>query len=407
MFLAMLLEAVRAISANRLRSFLTMLGMVIGVAAVVLMLAVGEGTRVTIKKQVDALGSNVFIVLAGFQSTSGVRSGSGSSHTLNESDALAIAQLEGVTGASPVVFNYLQLVAGGQNWNTMIMGVNEDYLNVRTWEVASGRAMDHLDVGSASRSIWLGTTTAKELFGSVDPVGLTLRVGNVPFTVEGVLAAKGQSLDGRDQDDTALVPITSSQRYLVGSPFRGTVRMIMLQAQTAEIMPALEEDLRTLLRERHHIIDPMEDDDFFLNNLSAVMASAEETAKAMTLLLGAIASVSLAVGGIGIMNIMLVSVTERTREIGIRLAIGARRKDILTQFILEALLVSVTGGFLGLAIGSFGAWLVQTVWRTSVVIAPSSLALSFTVSAGIGLFFGFFPAWKAAKQNPIEALRFQ
>jgi putative ABC transport system permease protein len=407
MFLAMLLEAVRAIAANRLRSFLTMLGMVIGVAAVVLMLAVGEGTRVTVKKQVDALGTNVFVVLAGFQSTSGARSASGSRHTLNESDVKALAELQGITAASPVVFNYIQLVAGGQNWNTMVMGVNQDYLTVRSWEIASGRPMDSLDVQSASRSIWLGQSTAKELFGSLDPIGQTLRVGNVPFTVAGVLDFKGQSLDGRDQDDTALVPISSSQRYLVGSQFRGTIRMIMLQASSPEIMPILEEDIRRLLRERHHIIDPMEDDDFFLNNLSAVMASAEATARAMTLLLGAIASVSLAVGGIGIMNIMLVSVTERTREIGIRLAIGARRQDILTQFILEALLVSVIGGFLGLAFGSLGAWLVQTIWRTSVVIAPSSLILSFTISAGIGLFFGFYPAWMAAKQNPIVALRFQ
>ncbi|MDR1545363.1 MAG: ABC transporter permease [Deltaproteobacteria bacterium] len=407
MFWAMLLEAFRAIGANRLRSCLTMLGMVIGVAAVVLMLAVGEGARVTVKKQVDALGTNIFIVLAGFQNTSGVRSGSGSRHTLNATDAQALAELPGVTGASPVVNSYIQLVAGGRNWNTMVMGVNEQYSQVRSWETASGRPMDALDVQSASRSVWLGQTTARELFGAEDPVGRTLRLGAAPFTVEGVLAVKGQSLDGRDQDDTALTPYTSSQRYLSGSPFRGMVRMIMLQAESAEIMPALEEDIRALLRERHRLVDPSQDDDFFLNNLSAVMASAEATAAAMTLLLGAIASVSLAVGGIGIMNIMLVSVTERTREIGVRLAIGARRRDILTQFVLEAMLVSLTGGLLGLLLGAGGAWLVAAVWRTSTVVAPSSLLLSFTVSAGIGLFFGFYPAWKAARQNPIEALRFQ
>ncbi|MDR2442957.1 MAG: ABC transporter permease, partial [Deltaproteobacteria bacterium] len=294
MFWAMLLEAIRAIGANRLRSFLTMLGMVIGVAAVVLMLAVGEGTRVTVKKQVDALGTNVFIILAGFQNTSGVRSGSGSRHTLNESDAKALAELPGVNAVSPVVNNYIQLVAGGQNWNTMVMGVNQDFLTVRSWEVEQGRPLDDLDVQSASRSVWLGQSTAKELFGTTDVVGRSLRLRNVPFTVEGVLAAKGQSLDGRDQDDTAIVPITASQRYLAGSQFRGQVRMLMLQATSAEIMTTLEEDIRTLLRERHHLT-PDQDDDFFLNNLSAVMASAEATAKAMTLLLGAIASVSLAV----------------------------------------------------------------------------------------------------------------
>ncbi|MDR0620801.1 MAG: ABC transporter permease [Deltaproteobacteria bacterium] len=407
MFPAMLLEAVRAIGANRMRSFLTMLGMVIGVAAVILMLAVGEGTRLTVKKQVDSLGTNVFIILAGFQNTSGVRSGSGNRHTLNEADAEALSQLEGVEAVTPVVNNNSQLVAGGQNWNTMVMGVNADFMAVRSWDLAEGRPMDALDVQSGSRTIWLGQSVAKELFGSVNPIGQTIRVKNVPFVIEGLLAAKGQSLDGRDQDDTAIVPITSSQRYLAGSQFRGMVRMIMLKAANADIMTRLETEIRELLRERHHLVDPMQDDDFFLSNLSAVMASAEATASAMTLLLGAIASVSLAVGGIGIMNIMLVSVTERTREIGIRLAIGARRRDIMTQFILEAILVSLTGGILGLLIGSVGAYMVQAIWRTSVVVTPSSMILSFTVSAGIGLFFGFYPAWKAASQNPIEALRFQ
>jgi putative ABC transport system permease protein len=403
----MLLEAVRAIGANRMRSFLTMLGMVIGVGAVVLMLAVGEGTRATVKKQVDALGTNVFIVLAGFQRTAGARTGSGSGVTLTQADAEALAEIPGVAAVSPVTNSYSQLVAGGQNWNTMVMGVNQDYLTVRSWDIELGRPMDSLDVQAASRTIWLGQSTAKELFGTIDCVGSGLRVGNVPFTVAGILSSKGQSLDGRDQDDTAIVPLSTSQRYLAGTLFRGSIRMITVKADNAEIMPEVEEDMRQLLRERHHLFSPDQDDDFFLNNLSAVMASAEATAKAMTLLLGAIASVSLAVGGIGIMNIMLVSVTERTREIGIRLAIGARRKDILTQFMLEAMLVSLTGGVLGLALGSGGALLVQMIWRTSVVISPLSMILSFTVSAGIGLFFGFYPAWKAAGQNPIEALRFQ
>ncbi|MDR2456476.1 MAG: ABC transporter permease [Deltaproteobacteria bacterium] len=407
MFWAMLLEAVRAIGANRMRSFLTMLGMVIGVGAVVLMLAVGEGTRATVKKQVDALGTNVFIVLAGFQRTAGARTGSGSGVTLTQADAEALAEIPGVAAVSPVTNSYSQLVAGGQNWNTMVMGVNQDYLTVRSWDIELGRPMDSLDVQAASRTIWLGQSTAKELFGTIDCVGSGLRVGNVPFTVAGILSSKGQSLDGRDQDDTAIVPLSTSQRYLAGTLFRGSIRMITVKADNAEIMPEVEEDMRQLLRERHHLFSPDQDDDFFLNNLSAVMASAEATAKAMTLLLGAIASVSLAVGGIGIMNIMLVSVTERTREIGIRLAIGARRKDILTQFMLEAMLVSLTGGVLGLALGSGGALLVQMIWRTSVVISPLSMILSFTVSAGIGLFFGFYPAWKAAGQNPIEALRFQ
>jgi putative ABC transport system permease protein len=403
----MFLEAVRAMGANRLRTMLTMLGMVIGVGAVILMLAVGEGTRITVKRQVEALGTNIFIVLAGSMNTGGVRTGSGQRQTLTLDDARAIRGVEGVSAVTPVSFASMQLVAGGKNWNTQLTGAEEDFAEVRSWPVADGREMDALDVQQASRSIWLGSSTANELFGQTDPLGQTVRVGVTPFVVAGVLSSKGQSMDGRDQDDTALVPFASFSRYLQGSQFQGSVRMMMVKAADGVNMEHVQEDMRTLLRERHRIIDPMQDDDFFINNLSAVMESAEAAAQAMTLLLGAIASVSLAVGGIGIMNIMLVSVTERTREIGIRLAIGARKKDILTQFMLEAVLVSVTGGLLGLLCGAGGAYTVSHFWNTSVSITPFSLALSFTVSLCIGVFFGFYPAWKAAGQDPIEALRHQ
>ncbi|MDR2339213.1 MAG: ABC transporter permease [Deltaproteobacteria bacterium] len=407
MLFSMLWEAVRAMGANRMRTSLTMLGIIIGVGAVVLMLAVGEGTRVTIKKQVDAMGTNIFIVLAGFQNTGGARTGSGSSPRLKAEDGEALLSIDGVEAESPVSNSNLQIVAGGQNWNTMVMGVNEEYLTVRSWEVEYGRPMDALDVQSSARLIWLGKSTAKELFGSSDPLGVTIRVGTVPFTVTGILAAKGQSLDGRDQDDTAIIPMSTFSRFLQGTHFQGQVRMIMVKGKDGYDMDIVQEDMRALLRERHHITDPEQEDDFFINNLSAVMESAEETARAMTLLLGAIASVSLAVGGIGIMNIMLVSVTERTREIGIRLAIGARKKDILTQFILEAMLVSVTGGLLGLGMGALGAYLVSYFWHISVYVTVFSVSLSFTVSLLTGLFFGLYPAWKAAGQNPIEALRYQ
>ncbi|MDR2613279.1 MAG: ABC transporter permease [Deltaproteobacteria bacterium] len=407
MLLAMFLEALRAMGANRLRTSLTMLGMVIGVGAVILMLAVGEGTRMTVKRQVEALGTNIFIVLAGSFNTGGVRSGSGQRQTLTLEDADAIRALEGVGAVTPVSFASLQLVAGGRNWNTQVTGAGEGFSEVRSWPVADGREMDALDVQQASRSIWLGTSASAELFGQDDPLGQTVRVGVTPFTVAGILSSKGQSMDGRDQDDTALVPFSSFSRYLQGSQFQGRVRMLMVKSRDGVDMAHVQEDMTQLLRERHRIIDPMADNDFFISNLSAVMDSAEAAAQAMTLLLGAIASVSLAVGGIGIMNIMLVSVTERTREIGIRLAIGARRKDILTQFMLEAVLVSVTGGLLGLLCGAAGAWTVSRFWNTSVFITPFSLALSFTVSLGIGVFFGFYPAWKAAGQDPIEALRHQ
>jgi putative ABC transport system permease protein len=407
MIFSMFLEALRAMGSNRLRTFLTMLGMVIGVGAVVLMLAVGEGTRLTIKSQVDALGTNIFIVLAGFQNTGGVRSGSGARHTLNAQDAEALREMPEVAGASPVAVSPFQLVAGAQNWNTQVNGVNEDYLTVRSWGVSSGRAMDYIDSQAASRMIWLGASAAKELFGSDNPVGLTLRVGTVPFTVAGVLEAKGQSLDGRDQDDTALVPFTTFNRFLQTGHFQFMVRMIMVKAKDNVNQTEFMEDMRALLRERHRLTDPSQEDDFFINNLSALMDSAEAMATAMTLLLGAIASVSLAVGGIGIMNIMLVSVTERTREIGIRLAIGARKRDILTQFLLEAMLVSFTGGFLGLLLGASGASLVTFIWNMKTSVTPSSMFLSFSVSLAIGVFFGFYPAWKASSQNPIEALRYQ
>jgi putative ABC transport system permease protein len=403
----MFLEALRAMGANRLRTSLTMLGMVIGVGAVILMLAVGEGTRVTVKKQVEALGTNIFIVLAGSFNTGGVRSGSGQRQTLTLDDAAAIRGVDGVSAVTPVSFGSFQLVAGGRNWNTQLTGGGEAFTEVRSWPVSDGREMDALDVQQASRSIWLGKSTAKELFGQDDPLGQTVRVGVTPFTVAGILSAKGQSMDGRDQDDTALVPFSSFSRYLQGSHFQGRVRMLMVKAADGAEMTLVQEDMRQLLRERHRIVDPMQDDDFFISNMSAVMESAEAAAQAMTLLLGAIASVSLAVGGIGIMNIMLVSVTERTREIGIRLAIGARKQDILTQFMLEAVLVSVTGGLLGLLFGALGAYAVSHFWNTSVYITAFSLALSFTVSLGIGVFFGFYPAWKAAGQDPIEALRHQ
>ncbi|MDR1870407.1 MAG: ABC transporter permease, partial [Deltaproteobacteria bacterium] len=258
----LLVEACRAMIANRLRTFLTMLGMVIGVGAVVLMLAVGEGTRLTIRKQVETLGTNLFVVLAGFQRSAGVRTGSGSRHTLTEADSKAILELNGILRVSPVVNNNIQLVAGGQNWNTMVMGVNEMYLPLRDWKTASGREMDSLDTQSAARLVWLGQSTAKELYGSLDPVGQGIRLGQVPFTVAGILAPKGQSLDGRDQDDTAIVPISASQRYLVGSQFRGSIRMIMVQAEDGQDMNALQEDMRRLLRERHHLTDESQEDDF-------------------------------------------------------------------------------------------------------------------------------------------------
>ncbi|OGS97081.1 MAG: multidrug ABC transporter substrate-binding protein [Gallionellales bacterium RIFCSPLOWO2_02_FULL_57_47] len=406
MIFAMLGEAWRAMGANRLRTMLTMLGMVIGVGAVVLMMAIGQGAQYAIKQSIAAMGSNLFVLLAGHTQTSGARSGSGGAHTLTVGDADAIAELPGVQAVAPIHPGSAQIVYGPNNWNTSIIGTTPSYLEARSWPVISGSAFSDSDVRSATRVALIGRTAAENLFGDEDPVGKTFRIRQSPFVILGTLAAKGQGMDGRDQDDTILIPLTTAQRQVFGSQFPGTVRMIMVQTATQEIMPAVEQSMTELLRQRHRIREGM-DNDFFLRNLTAAADSAAESTRIMSLLLGAIASVSLLVGGIGIMNIMLVSVTERTREIGIRMAIGARERDILLQFLLEAIIISVAGCFIGLLLGIGGALLAEEITGTMVIISASSVVVAFSVAATVGIFFGFYPALKAAQLDPIEALRYQ
>ncbi|MEW9900956.1 ABC transporter permease [Chitinivorax sp. PXF-14] len=406
MLTPMIGEAWHAIGANRMRTFLTMLGMMIGVGAVVLMLAVGQGAQNAVKKQIDSMGSHLFIILAGSQQAGGVRTGGGNATTLTVDDARAIRALPGITAAAPVVPGSQQLVYESNNWSTMVMGSNADYLTARDWQMAQGDPFDDADVQSSRRVAIIGATVASNLFGEDDPVGKTIRIRQAPFTVIGVLGSKGQSLDGRDQDDTVIVPYTAALRTLSSSRFRGSVRMILVQAESDAAMAEAERSIKETLRDRHRI-GADADDDFFVNNLTAVANSAAETARTMSLLLGAIASVSLVVGGIGIMNIMLVSVTERTREIGIRMAIGARQRDILTQFLLEALTLSLTGGLIGVAIGVGGAWLVESVWKAQVAVSSDAVGIAFAISAITGVFFGFYPAFKASRLDPIEALRYQ
>jgi len=328
-----------------------MLGMVIGVSAVVLMMSVGQGAQYAIKQSIAAMGSNLFVLLSGHTSSGGVRSGSGGAHTLTASDADALAELPGVQAVAPIHPGSAQVVYGPSNWNTSVIGTTPGYLDARSWPVVAGSAFTDSDVRSATRVALIGQTAAQNLFGDEDPVGKTFRIRQSPFVILGTLALKGQGMDGRDQDDTILIPLTTAQRQVFGSQFQGSVRMIMVQTTTQEIMPAVEKSMTELLRQRHRIREGM-DNDFSLRNLTAVANSAEESTRVMSLLLGAIASVSLLVGGIGIMNIMLVSVTERTREIGIRMAIGARQKDILLQFLLEAIIISVLGCFIGLLLES-------------------------------------------------------
>ncbi len=406
MIWAMLGESWRAMGANRLRTLLTMLGMVIGVGAVVLMMSIGQGAQYAIQQSISAMGSNLFILLSGHTSSGGVRSGSGEAHTLTVSDADAIAELSGVQAVAPIHPGNAQVVYGPSNWNTSVIGTTPDYLVARSWSVISGAGFTQSDVRSATRVALIGKTAAQNLFGDEDPVGKTIRIRQSPFVVLGLLGVKGQGMDGRDQDDTILIPLSTAQRQVFGSQFPGTVRMVMVQTVTQEIMPAAEAEMIQLLRQRHRTREGM-DNDFSLRNLTAVADSAAESTRVMSLLLGAIASISLLVGGIGIMNIMLVSVTERTREIGIRLAIGAREQDILLQFLLEAIIISVAGCCIGVLVGIGGALLVNALSDTAVIISWMSVLIAFGVAAATGVFFGFYPAKKAAQLDPIEALRYQ
>ncbi len=406
MMFAMLSEAWMAMWANRLRTILTMLGMVIGVGAVILMLAVGQGAQQKVQASIAAMGSNLFIILSGSTTSGGMRMGGGAAPTLTVQDAQSIGELPLVAAVAPSSPGVAQLVYGSNNWSTQVIGTTSSYLIVRNWELAAGMPFTDSDIRSATRVALIGLTVAQNLFGDEDPVDKTIRIKNSPYVVLGVLAAKGQSLDGRDQDDTVLVPVTTAQRKLFGSQFAGTVRFIMTQAESAEVMPQVERSITELLRQLHRIRDGAEND-FTIRNLTAMANTAADTAKVMSLMLGAIASISLLVGGIGIMNIMLVSVTERTREIGIRMAIGARGQDILLQFLLEAIIISVIGCLIGVLLGVGGAYAVSGISGMAAVVTVNSIITAFVVAAGVGIFFGWYPARKASRLRPIDALRFQ
>jgi len=406
MFLNMLREAWRAMAANKLRTFLTMLGLVIGVGAVVVMLAIGQGAQALVKEAVATMGSNLFIVLSGGTTTGGARSGSGTAPTLTLQDAKAIAELPSIVAVAPTHSGTAQVVYGAGNWRSQVIGVTPSYLDVREWRLVRGHPFTDADLRASARVALIGQTVARELFGEEDPVDKTIRLVNSPYLVMGVLAPKGQSFDGRDQDDTVLVPLSTAQRKLYGSPFPDSVRFMMVKAASEDVMDRVEEAMVALLRERHRI-QPGEGADFTVRNLSAVADVQAQTTRVMSIMLGAVASISLIVGGIGIMNIMLVSVTERTREIGIRMAIGARRRDILWQFLLESVIVSVVGCLIGVALGIGSAYLVSRTSGMMVVVTGASILLAFAVAAAVGVFFGFYPARKAAGLKPIEALRYQ
>jgi len=397
----------RALKVNKMRSALTMLGIIIGVGAVIAMLAVGTGASKKISDQISSMGSNLLIILPGATTAGGVRMGSGTQPTLTMGDAEAIQkECPAVQDIAPVHSGVAQVVYGHQNWSTGVVGTTPSMLIVRDWSLAAGRSFTEQDVKSATKVCLLGQSVVDNLFGDMDPTGQFIRIKNVPFVVNGVLAPKGQSAQGQDQDDTILIPVTTAQKKLFGTSFPGMVRIIMVKAKSTEDLSSAEKQINELLRQRHHI-GPKQDNDFTVRNLTQVMQTAEQSTKVMTLLLGAIASVSLLVGGIGIMNIMLVSVTERTREIGIRMAIGAKTWDIRLQFLIEALTLSLIGGVAGIILGISGSKLISTLAGWTTIISPFSVLMAFGFSGLVGIFFGFYPAYKASLLDPIEALRYE
>jgi putative ABC transport system permease protein len=404
--LAVLGESWRALGANRMRTALTMLGMIIGVGAVVLMLAIGEGAQQTVNRSVASMGSNLFIVMSGSTSAGGMRGGSGTAPTITIKDAEAIGKQPSVEVAAPISMSNSQIAFSGTNWNASVYGVTPGYFIARAWNIESGDLFTDTEVRNASLVALLGQTVKENLFGSDSPIGKTIRIKNMPFQVVGVLEAKGQALDGRDQDDVVLVPLSTAQGKLFGNPFPGTVRFISVKAKSAAVLDEAEDDIKQLLRQRHRI-QPGGEDDFSVRNLTSVAQTASSAAKALSMMLGAIGSISLLVGGIGIMNIMLVSVTERTREIGVRMAIGARYRDILAQFLFEAIIISLIGGLLGVGLGVWAAWGVAKGFEMEVELSVPAMLLAFSFSAALGIFFGFYPAKRAANLRPVEALRYE
>ena len=401
--------ALGALRSHVLRTALTMLGIIIGVAAVIAMVSVGAGAQRRIADQIRSLGSNAILILPGAQTSGGIRWGLGSQQTLTEEDARAIAaEVPSAEVAAPSVRGAAQTVFANTNWSTVIQGVTPDYLTAREWEVVNGKMFGQEDVDAASKVAVLGETVWRSLFDTNDPVGQTIRIKNVPFTVVGVLDAKGQSAFGQDQDDVILIPLSTAKKKVLGANKSNprAVGTISVRVKEAELMDEAEGQIRDLLRQRHRL-QGGQDDDFQVRIMSEMFAAQEESARIMTMLLAAIASVSLLVGGIGIMNIMLVSVTERTREIGLRMAVGARSRDILAQFLVEAVTLAVAGGLVGIALGLLSSESIASLAGWTTEIPPEAIGLAFVFSGAVGVFFGFYPARKASRLDPIEALRYE
>ena len=394
----------QSIRKNKMRTLLTMLGVIIGVAAVIVMVAVGQGAQSQIRSRIDKLGTNLIMVTPGSSAAGGVSQGAQTFNRLTIKDVEAIqAGCTLVTGVSPVIFSGAQAIAASGNWRTRVLGVSTDYATIRDWDVSSGGLFTDNDLRTSRKVAVIGQTVADGLFEGSDPVGQTIQLRSVPFEVIGVLAAKGQSADGSDQDDLILAPYTTVQNRLQGHQFIG---QIIASAANRGDIPLAEAEIKSAMRASHRL-GVGDNDDFTVRDQTDLARTAQETTRVMTWLLAAIASISLLVGGIGIMNIMLVSVTERTREIGIRMAVGARGSDVLKQFLVESTVMSVVGGLIGVAVGWLGALLLRLVTGWQTVVSPQTVVVALVFSATVGIFFGYYPARKAAALNPIEALRYE
>ena len=396
--------AFRALLRNKMRSALTALGIIIGVAAVIAMVSIGQGAKAQVELQVASLGRNVILIFAGSTTASGLHTGWGSAGTLKLEDAEAIRrEIPGVVNISPEVRSVMQVAAGNQNWATQVQGESPGYFDLRQWPLALGVGFTDQDVRGANKVCVIGKTVAKQLYGDSNPLGEVLRIKNAPFIILGVLTPRGLSMMGSDQDDVVVVPYTSAMKRLTGAT---SFRIINIQIDDNFNLGLAQQQIVALLRQNHHITQG-KDDDFTVRNQEEIAAMATATSRVMALLLGAIASVSLVVGGIGIMNIMLVSVTERTREIGIRMAVGARGRDILLQFLIEAVTLSCAGGLVGILLGLGVSRLLSALANWPILISSSSIVGAFLFSGAVGVFFGFYPARKAARLDPIEALRYE
>ena len=396
--------ALQALVRNKVRSMLTMLGIVIGVAAVIVTVAIGSGARESVQASINSLGSNLIVVQPGSVTSSGARGGFGTASTLTPQDGMALAHLPGVAAVSPAVTIRAQVVAGDNNWQTTVTGVAPTYTQIRSWPMASGTFFSQSDVNGAAKVAVLGQTDVQQLFpGGANPIGQTIIIKGVPFTVIGTLTPLGQSSLGTDQDDTVLIPYSAAMQRITGLT---TVNQLMVSAQTADDVLPVQTAVTTTLEQRHHIANG-QPDDFQVRNLQSIAAAASSTGAVMEFLLAGVAAVSLVVGGIGIMNIMMVSVTERTREIGLRMSVGARGRTILSQFLTESIVLATIGGMIGVVFGFAGTFAVAALakWPTDIPLAW--VVLSVVFSGLVGVFFGYYPAKKAAGLNPIEALRFE